>query len=174
MGTFYSRGKGWLLLLCGSVLIAQTAVTVQQGSSWTTWRDNRGSADGSNYSALTQINRSNVTQLKVAWTFPTGDTAQYSFYPIVVDDVMYVLAHNSALTAIDARTGQEIWRLDTPTFPGQWGINYWESKDRSDRRILASTNSYLYAIDARTGTVIPSFGYQGGSTSRTTWVAKWS
>lgn len=161
MGTFYSRGKGWLLLLCGSVLIAQTAVTVQQGSSWTTWRDNRGSADGSNYSALTQINRSNVTQLKVAWTFPTGDTAQYSFYPIVVDDVMYVLAHNSALTAIDARTGQEIWRLDTPTFPGQWGINYWESKDRSDRRILASTNSYLYAIDARTGTVIPSFGYQG-------------
>ena len=40
--TSYSRRKRWLLLLCGSVLIAQTAVTVQQRSPWTTWQDKPG------------------------------------------------------------------------------------------------------------------------------------
>ena len=75
----------------------------------TTWRDYGGASDSAQYSALTQINRSNVEQLKVAWTYPTGDGSKYFFNPLVVDGTMYVLAKNNSIVALDAATGKEIW-----------------------------------------------------------------
>jgi hypothetical protein len=62
----------------------------------TTWRNYGGSPDGSQYSALRQINRSNVKELQVAWTYRTGDGRKYVFNPIVVDRTMYVLARNNS------------------------------------------------------------------------------
>src|SRR6266568_4658100 len=70
-----------------------------------TWRDYGGAADSSQYSALAQINRSNVSQLEVAWSYPTGDNNKYFFNPLVVDTVMYVLARNNSIVALDAATG---------------------------------------------------------------------
>ena len=111
---------------------------------------------------LTQINRTNVSTLRVAWTYPTGDAVNYLFNPIVVDEVMYVLAKDNAIVALDAGSGKRIWvhengrgRITTR------GINYWESKDRSDRRLLYSFEDRLLAIDARTGKSIASFGTNG-------------
>ena len=80
---------------------------------------------------------------------------------------MYVEAKNNSIVALDAATGREIWvhpnntRLITAR-----GINYWESKDRSDRRLLYCADNYLVAIDARTGQSIPSFGENGRSDLR--------
>ena len=71
----------------------------------------------------------------MAWTYPAGE-GNYLFNPIVIDGVMYVQAKNNSLVALDALTGKELW---THPFQGpvvQRGINYWESKDRSDRRLL--------------------------------------
>ncbi len=129
-----------------------------------TWSDYGGAADSSQYSALSQINRSNVTKLQVAWTYSTGDDNNYSFNPLVVDTSMYVLARNNSIVALDAVTGREIWTH--PAEPGTTiitnrGINYWESKDQSDRRLLFASNHYLRAIDARTGKAILSFGNAG-------------
>ena len=82
--------------------------------------------------------------------------------PVVVDDVMYVLGRNgSALIALDATTGKEIWIHDGLTGIITRGINYWQSQDGKDRRLLFSINSYLQAIDARTGKSILSFGKNG-------------
>ena len=64
---------------------------------------------------------------------------------------MYVLARNNSLVALDASTGREIWIHEGLQGIAPRGINYWESKDRSDRRLLFQMNSYLQAIDARTG-----------------------
>ena len=130
-----------------------------------TWRDYGGSPDASQYSALRQIDRSNVGKVQMAWTYPTGDNNKYYFNPLVVDGVMYVLAKNNSIVALDAATGKEIW--SSPPEPGtriitNRGINYWESKDRSDRRLLFASNHALRAIDARNGKPIPSFG-KGGS-----------
>ena len=132
------------------------------GNDHTTWRDYAGGADASQYSALTQINRSNVSSLQIAWTYPTGDPGNYLFNPVVVDNVMYLLAKNNSIVALDAATGKEIWthenargRITTH------GLNYWESTDRSDRRLFYSNNSLLQAIDARTGKPIPTFGVNG-------------
>ena len=131
-----------------------------------TWSDYGGAADSAQYSALAQINRSNVTKLAVAWTFPTGDNNKYLFNPIVVGDVMYVLAKNNSIVALDAATGKEIWchapEPDTTVITKR-GINYWESKDRSESRLLFASNHFLRAIDARTGKSILSFGDGGAS-----------
>ena len=83
------------------------------------------------------------------------------FNPIVVDNVAYVLARNNSLVALDATTGKEIWIHEDLRGIAPRGINYWESKDRSDRRLLFQMNSYLQAIDARTGKSIMTFGTDG-------------
>src|SRR5258706_15346234 len=129
-----------------------------------TWRDYGGAANSSQYSALTQIDRANVSQLEVAWSYPTGDNNKYFFNPLVVDTVMYVLARNNSIVALDAATGAEIWTCAPDpgtTVITNRGINYWESKDRTDRRLLFASNHFLRAIDARTGKPILSFGKAG-------------
>src|ERR1700719_2804337 len=72
-----------------------------------TWSEYGGAADAAQYSALTQINRSNVNKLEVAWTYATGDNNNYSFNPLVIDRVIYILARNNSLIALDAATGKE-------------------------------------------------------------------
>jgi quinoprotein glucose dehydrogenase len=134
----------------------------KQSRPYTTWSDYGGAPDSAQYSALTQINRSNVNTLQVAWTYPTGDTNNYLFNPVVVDGVMYVLAKNNSIVALDAATGKELW--NHPNSKGSIttrGINYWEKRDRSDRRLLYSNNNFLHAIDAVTGEPITSFGVDG-------------
>jgi quinoprotein glucose dehydrogenase len=130
----------------------------------TTWREYGGGADSAQYSALKQINRSNVGKLEIAWTYPTGDSQKYSFNPIMVDGLLYVLAKKNSIVALDAHTGKEVWTY-TPDPPAKIitnrGINYWESKDRGERRLLFSANHALQAIDARTGKPIPTFGIDG-------------
>ena len=147
-----------------------------QQQSHMTWSDYLGGLDSSHYSALQQINRSNVSQLEEVWAYPTGDKFSYGFSPLVADNIMFVLAKNGVLVAINATDGHEIWTHEfvpppgAPIFRGAGfggrgrgnrGVNYWESKDRSDRRLLIAANNFLEAIDARTGRLIPAFGKEG-------------
>ncbi len=127
---------------------------------FTTWNQYLGGADSSQYSALKQINKSNVTKLEVAWTYPTGP-GTFIFDPIVVDGVMYVLAQTNSIVALDAATGKELWVHPNTGAVGQRGMNYWESKDRADRRLFFINAGFLTAIDARTGKTIDSFGDNG-------------
>jgi len=128
------------------------------------WRDYGGTAASAQYSSLREVNRSNVAKLKVAWSYPTGDDGKYFFSPTVVDGVMFVLARNNSIVALDAATGKEVWTHNpspAATIITSRGINYWESKDRSERRLLYCANHSLVAIDARTGKSIPTFGVTG-------------
>jgi quinoprotein glucose dehydrogenase len=124
----------------------------------------RGIAGGyksQRYTALDQINKKNVAQIQVAWTYPVGDMRTYRFNPIVVDNVMYTLAKNMALVALDAATGKEIWTHENQGAIGDRGINYWESADRKDRRLLFINAGFLTAVDASTGNAIETFGDKG-------------
>ena len=152
-----------VLLASGIVMALQMieAQTPAPPKPYTTWADYGGSADSAQYSALSQINRSNVSQLKVAWTFPTGNGG-YLFNPIVVDGVMYAFARSNNIVALDAATGKELWAFQVPTGGvTARGMNYWESRDRSERRLLFSSNQFLQAVDARTGQAITTFGTGG-------------
>lgn len=130
----------------------------------TTWSDYGGGPDSAQYSGLAEINRNNVSRLEIAWKFPTGDGNRYFFNPVEAHGLVYVLAENNSIIALDAATGKKVWVH--PAAPGtdiitDRGINYWESKDGRERRLLYASNHCLRALDARTGNPILSFGEHG-------------
>lgn len=149
------------LLIPFMVLIVFSACKNDSSSSSSSWKDYGGGPDQSKYVAAEDINKSTVSQLKVAWTYSTGDDRIYQWNPIIVDTIMYVLAKNSSLVALNAITGKEIWIHANLRGIASRGINYWESKDRKDRRLLFQMNNYLQAIDALTGKSILTFGNKG-------------
>ena len=100
------------------------------------WRDYGGTPDQSKFVGAPDITRQNVSKLEIAWMYPSGDERAYQFNPVIVDDVMYVLAKNSSLVAIDVVTRKELWIHANLRGITNRGINYWESKDRKDRRLL--------------------------------------
>jgi len=158
---FRRRGAlfaGMSLLLVGSLAGAQDA---RDGFNYRTWDQYLGGHESSQYSSLDQINRRNVESLEVAWTYSTGERGAYLFNPVVVDEVMYVLAHGAAIVALNAATGEELWRHENEGRIGTRGINYWESSDGSQRRLLYLNNGMLTAIDAGTGETVTSFGNDG-------------
>ena len=140
----------FVLLFLGSVR------TDEKNGKW--WHDNLAGPDSSNYVDLDQIKKSNVDEMEVAWTYPY---AAGGFNPIVVDDTVYVSGRNGALVALDASTGKEIWIHEGLNGMTSRGINYWQSDDGKERRLLFSINNFLQAIDARTGLSIPTFGLDG-------------
>jgi glucose dehydrogenase len=84
-------------LIVGSLLADPLAQ--QKGKpKYNTWQQYLGGSDSSQYSSLDQINKKNVGQLQVAWTYSTGDMRTYRFNPIVVDTVMYTLAKNMSIS----------------------------------------------------------------------------
>ena len=137
------------------------ALLASPASRATEWRDYGGTPDQSKYAVTPDINKTNVSKLAVAWIYPTSDERAYQFNPVIVDNVMYVLAKNSSLVAIDVVSRQELWIHANLRGITNRGINYWQSKDGKDRRLLFAMDDLLQAIDARTGKSIASFGRNG-------------
>ena len=127
----------------------------------TSWKDYGGGPDQSKYVIAEDINKNNVGQLKIAWSYSTDDERTYQWNPVVVDTLMYVLAKSSSLVALNALTGKEIWIHTNLRGIASRGINYWESKDRKDRRLIFQMNNYLQEINALTGKSILTFGNKG-------------
>jgi quinoprotein glucose dehydrogenase len=125
------------------------------------WIDYGGGPDNSHYLDLKQITKANVGRLSVAWTYPSSDTISYVWNPLIVGNVMYVLARNNSLVALDATSGKEIWIHEALQGIAPRGINYWESEDHQDRRLIFQKNGFLEEIDAKTGKSILTFGMQG-------------
>lgn len=129
------------------------------------WREYLGGPERNHYSPLDQINAGNVNQLTRAWEYHTLDSGQIQCNPLIVDGVLYGMTATTRPFAIDAATGKEIWKgksEGTDNFSTSRGVSYWESGN--DKRILYTSGPWLYALDARTGKPIPSFG-DGGRTS---------
>jgi quinoprotein glucose dehydrogenase len=148
-------------LVKATALLLSTVFTAQVGTAQQNhkqWLDYAGGPDSSHYVPSTAINKQNVSQLEVVWNYQPG---QAGFNPVVVDRTIYVLTQANALAALDAATGKEIWiHADLAGITAR-GVNYWESKDRKDRRLIFSINSFLQEIDADTGKAITSFGNDG-------------
>ena len=156
---------GALLCLCGCskgpspAATAPPTPTATGNFDFVGWDQSLGGVDSSQYSALDQVNKGNVGQLAVAWTYPTGEN--YSFNPLVIGSTMYVLAKNRSIVALDATTGKELWVHTNEGPVGTRGMSHWRSADGSEERLLYLNAGFLTAIDAKTGTTIPSFGTDG-------------
>src|SRR5256885_5232440 len=141
--SIFMRRWGRLVVLASSVFAASLVARtdgMRGARPYTTWTTYGGSDDSSQYSSLDQINKSNVSRLDVAWAFPVTGTV--IFNPLVVDGVTYLQASANTLAAVNAATGNEIWRRQTQGPIGARGMNYWEMPDRSDRRLRFIAGGY--------------------------------
>ncbi|MXO72004.1 outer membrane protein assembly factor BamB family protein [Alteraurantiacibacter buctensis] len=129
---------------------------------YATWDASGSGADSSQYSSLDQINRSNVNQLQVAWTFETGPGQPPRFNPTLGGGRMYVITGANQIAALDPATGRQLWVTALEGRIGARGINYWQSADGSQQRLMVLNNGMLRAIDATNGQVISTFGTNGG------------
>lgn len=125
------------------------------------WREYLGGPERNHYSTLTQIDLTNVSRLEKAWAYHTGDSGQVQCNPIIVNGRLYGVTASAEPFALNAATGQEIWRIRNPSRSNviMRGLSYWEDGD--DKRILYSRESWLHAANAITGDPILSFGDSG-------------
>jgi quinoprotein glucose dehydrogenase len=132
------------------------------------WKVYGGGPENTRYSTLDQINRENVQKLQVAWTFDTGDVfegSEMQCNPIIVHGVLFATTPKLRVVALDAATGKQRWSFD-PNDGAKIthgvrnrGVTYWE--DGRDQRIFVGSRHYLYALDARTGSLVTTFGDAG-------------
>jgi len=136
---------------------ASSAQLPAENFDYTGWDAYLGGSESSQYSALSEITKDNVNELGVAWTYMAGDGQPPQFNPIVANGMMYVLRGDGKIAALNPATGQEIWQSETTGRLGVRGINYWQSDDGTDRRLVFLNDGMVRALDARTGKYVENF-----------------
>ena len=142
------------------------------------WRHYTGDQAVTKYSPLDQINRENVTELRVVWHRPAVDTRFTEAFPeltfspnlratpIFIDGVLYAPNAVGLVEAFDPATGTTLW-VQEPTEGGLQGVTGQSTRgvaswrDGSDQRLFSTRGEYLYALDAGTGERVPTFGDEG-------------
>ena len=156
-------------IVCCKVCIVLLLMSCRQRQQpFTTWEVYRGDKGSTGYSALDQINRTNLDLLEVAWIYHTGDAREgnrstIQCNPIVVNGMMYVTSPQLKLIALDPLHGKDIWQfnpfVDEEATGVNRGVTYWE--EDNDKRIFFSAGYCLYALNADDGSLLLNFGDSG-------------
>jgi quinoprotein glucose dehydrogenase len=135
---------------------------------------------GTKYSPLTDIDRSNVSRLKIAWQWDPDEKAlaQYGTHPgafevtpLMIDNVLYLSTMYNRVVALDADTGRQLWAFDPKSYAdGQpangtgyvhRGVAAWRDSRSGRLRLFLNTRYRLMCLDAATGHLVTSFGRDG-------------
>ena len=149
------------------------------------WPSYAGDAGAMGYSPLTDIDRNNVAELELAWTWETGEEpltgprlpipgesvrpGAFEVTPVVVRDTMYLSTPYNRVVALRASTGRELWAYEPGT--AAWGqppngtgfvhrgVALWSGS--GERRVFLNTRWRLISLDAATGEPVTEFGDLG-------------
>jgi len=143
------------------LFLTLAAAASQDDVEWTA----NGGAYNIRYSQLSQITPANVSQLKVAWTYDSHDSfkdSEMQSNPIIVGGMLYATTPTLHVVALDAATGQEIWKFD-PTNGAPVGQRRYRHRGVTvyQDRVFVTHRNFLWALDRKTGQPIPSFGKEG-------------
>lgn len=142
--------------------VSQLTASLPDAETYTDWPRSHGGAASRRYSSLAQINRENVNELEVAWTYHSGDRkGNIQCNPVVAKGVMYAPTSGNFVVAIKAETGREIWRFKPEGRPAQRGLIYWAGELGQSPRLFFTSGNFLYAVDAKTGLPTLGFGQHG-------------
>ncbi len=160
------------------------AAAAQHGAPNGEWPSIGGDSGHSKYSALDQINRDNAAQLTVAWTWTSADAeiqkanpdspqlrnaTYFEVTPIMIGGVVYGSTCLGHAFALDAGTGETLWTFSSGAYKNgrppnlgyiSRGVAYREV-DGAGRIFFVTSDSYIYALDAKTGQPIAGFGESG-------------
>jgi len=130
--------------------VSQERLTNPEPQNWLMYRR---TYDGQGYSPLDQINASNVKNLTPVWTISTGVIEGHQAPPVVNNGVMFITTPQAQVIALDARTGDVLWRYKrelpedlTQLHPTNRGVGLLD-----DMVYVANVDGSLVALDARTG-----------------------
>ena len=155
------------------LLAAGAVLGGADGDDWPNYGHDKG---GQRFSPLTQIDSRNVSSLKVAWTFRTGDAyqpehskaAMFEATPLCIEGRLYLITPVGRVIALDASNGSQIWaydsHIDKDAGYGDYasrGVSAWRTHEGKLRIIAATIDAHLVSIDADTGKVVASFGDNG-------------
>lgn len=162
-----------LSLTLGLILMfgcTENKTSLQSDKDWQIYGGNKA---GNRYSSLDQISLENVNNLEVAWMYNATETTanqenskknrvrQIQCQPIVVNGILYGTTPKLKLFALDAGTGEQLWKFDplSNDLNVNRGVIYWENGE--DKRILYTVGSKLYAVHVKNGTLVDDFGVNG-------------
>jgi len=149
-------GSFLFCLVCAAMPVAEAQNEI--GATHSDWPHYGGTQMALRYSALDQINAENVSMLRPAWIFQTGEDADaYQSTPIVVNGILYTSTNHGQVFAVDASTGDLVWHYRYPppdadaasfilTRPQNRGVAVSEG-----RVFLGTYDNHVVAIDAMTG-----------------------
>lgn len=161
-----------------SLLLLVTAIAAglfaAEPGEWSNYGNDPG---GGRFSELTQINRSNVKNLKIAWTYRTGDAyapkngsrpTQFEATPLYIDGALYLSTPLGRAIALDPVTGKPRWTYDARVGRDKGygdyanrGVSTWKSPSGQRRIFIATIDARLIALDASTGKPCLDFGDNG-------------
>ena len=137
------------------------------------WAAYLGDKHSSQFTPMTQINKENVKNLKVAWIYNTKDAdleknrTQIQCNPLIINGIIYGSTPKLKFFALDAQSGKEIWTFD-PFASMEFksfgmgvnrGLTFWT--DGKEKRLLVTAGPYIYAINAANGELFQDFGEHG-------------
>lgn len=165
-----------LPLIISMIIAARLPAASPNDGEWPVYGHDPG---GTKYSPLAQIDRKNVSSLRAAWTFHTGDMydpkghggkkSAFESTPLFVNGTLYVTTPFGRVIALDADTGAQKWAFDPKSditagfgdFTNR-GASFWtDNRSRQRRLFVATIDARLFAIDADTGKACDSFGAGG-------------
>jgi len=124
-------------------------------NDWLMWRR---TYNAWGYSPLSQINRDNVKNLTVAWTWGLNSSGMTEFTPLVHDGIMFVWNNGELIQALDARNGNLLWRY-RHVIPADYTRDIFYRTKRAvaigdNKLIFATTDMHIIALDVKTGEVV--------------------
>jgi glucose dehydrogenase len=176
--------RSWLLGLLAALFAVSIGISGQDRSAGSglpstakgDWTYYNADIRGTKYSPLDQINATNFGKLEVAWRFKTdhlGPRPEYKLEgtPVAINGTLYTTGGTRrAVVALDGRTGEQMWAHSmregrragiSPRQLSGRGVSYWTDGKGDERVVYVTTGYRLVALDAKTGSMINSFGTNG-------------
>src|SRR6476469_9434190 len=156
-----------LLCVCGFGFSSRMAAQSRTAAKDVNWALHNLDLAGTRYSAMDQINRSNVKSLTPRWLFQHGviDGVSNQTTPVIVDGTMYVTDSRGSVYAVDAADGRLLWTYDVTNRLGGGAREGYVFRNRGvvygDGVGYTAGGSFLFALDAKTGTPLLGFGRAG-------------
>lgn len=156
-----------LLIACAVILAAGRLMAQRTESKTVNWALHNLDLAGTRFSPLDQINVGNVASLTPRWLFQYGviDGVSNQTTPVMVDGVMYLTDPRGSVYAVDAADGHLLWTYDVTALLGGGARDGYVFRHRgvayADGVIYSAAGSFIFALDAKTGAPIPTFGVKG-------------
>lgn len=161
--------------------VASTLCVAPAAGQMVEWRQVGADQGASKYSSAGDIDRSNVSELEIAWTWEPNELPNREFNtrpgsfeatPLMIDGVLYLSTMYTRVVALNAATGEQLWAFDPEAYrtgprgagPGGYkhrGVAVWGEGD--DMRVFINSRDKLFSLRASDGSQIRSFGDNGAA-----------